>query len=114
FLEQLVAAHEAGRLQFFGAHAGLADSAAFATFLAPLRSAEWVVYSKKPFGGPEAVLAYLSRYTHRVAISNRRLIAVDETGVTFKYKDYRIEGPERYKTMTLETGEFIRRFLMHV
>ena len=73
-----------------------------------------MVYSKKPFGGPEAVLAYLSRYTHRVAISNRRLIAVDETGVTFKYKDYRIEGPERYKTMTLATGEFIRRFLMHV
>ena len=73
-----------------------------------------MVYSKKPFGGPEAVLAYLSRYTHRVAISNRRLIAVDETGVTFKYKDYRIEGPQRYKTMTLATGEFIRRFLMHV
>jgi hypothetical protein len=73
-----------------------------------------VVYSKKPFGGPEAVLAYLSRYTHRVAISNRRLIAVDKTGVTFKYKDYRAEGPKRYKTMTLATGEFIRRFLMHV
>jgi Putative transposase/Transposase zinc-binding domain len=114
FLEQLVAAHEAGRLQFFGQHAALADTPAFAAFLAPLRRAEWVVYSKKPFGGPEAVLAYLSRYTHRVAISNRRLIAVDETGVTFKYKDYRIEGPQRYKTMTLATGEFIRRFLMHV
>jgi len=114
FLEQLVAAHQAGRLQFFGQHAALADTAAFAAFLAPLRRAEWVVYSKKPFGGPEAVLAYLSRYTHRVAISNRRLIAVDETGVTFKYKDHRIEGPQRYKTMTLATGEFIRRFLMHV
>jgi hypothetical protein len=114
FLEQLVAAHQAGRLQFFGQYAALADTTAFAAFLAPLRRAEWVVYSKKPFGGPEAVLAYLSRYTHRVAISNRRLIAVDETGVTFKYKDYRIEGPERYKTMTLATGEFIRRFLMHV
>ena len=114
FLEQLVAAHQAGRLQFFGQHAALADTTAFAAFLAPLRRAEWVVYSRKPFGGPEAVLAYLSRYTHRVAISNRRLIAVDETGVTFKYKDYRIEGPERYKTMTLATGEFIRRFLMHV
>jgi len=114
FLEQLVAAHQAGRLQFFGQHAALADTAAFAAFLAPLRRAEWVVYSKKPFGGPEAVLAYLSRYTHRVAISNRRLIAVDEAGVTFKYKDYRIEGPKRYKTMTLATGEFIRRFLMHV
>jgi len=114
FLEQLVAAHEAGRLQLFGRHAALAETAAFAAFLAPLRRSDWVVYSKKPFGGPEAVLAYLSRYTHRVAISNRRLIAVDETGVTFKYKDYRIEGPERYKTMTLATGEFIRRFLMHV
>jgi len=114
FLEQLVAAHEAGRIQFFGQHAALAEPTAFAAFLAPLRRAEWVVYSKKPFGGPEAVLAYLSRYTHRVAISNRRLIAVDETGVTFKYKDYRIEGPQRYKTMTLATGEFIRRFLIHV
>jgi hypothetical protein len=114
FLEQLVAAHEAGRLQFFGQHATLADTAAFAAFLASLRRVEWVVYSKKPFGGPEAVLAYLSRYTHRVAISNRRLIAVEATGVTFKYKDYRIEGPQRYKTMTLATGEFIRRFLMHV
>jgi hypothetical protein len=114
FLEQLVAAHEAGRLQFFGALAELADTTAFAAFLAPLQRTEWVVYSKKPFGGPEAVLAYLSRYTHRIAISNRRLIAVDETGVTFKYKDYRIEGPERHKTMTLATGEFIRRFLIHV
>jgi len=114
FLEQLVAAHEAGHLQFFGQHATLTDIAAFAAFLAPLRRSEWVVYSKKPFGGPQAVLAYLSRYTHRVAISNRRLIAVDDTGVTFKYKDYRIEGPERYKTMTLATAEFIRRFLMHV
>jgi Putative transposase/Transposase zinc-binding domain len=114
FLKQLVTAHEAGRLQFFGQHAALTETAAFAAFLAPLRRAEWVVYSKKPFGGPEAVLAYLSRYTHRVAISNRRLIAVDETGITFRYKDYRIEGPQRYKTMTLATGEFIRRFLMHV
>jgi hypothetical protein len=114
FLQQAVAAHQAGRLQFFGAHAALADAAAFAAFLAPLRRSEWVVYSKKPFGGPEAVLAYLARYTHRVAISNRRLIAIDHTGVTFKYKDYRIEGPERYKTMTLATAEFIRRFLIHV
>ena len=73
-----------------------------------------MVYAKQPFGGPEAVLAYLSRYTHRVAISNRRLVSVDETGVTFKWKDYRIDGPDRYKTMTLPTGEFIRRFLMHV
>src|SRR6266436_303262 len=73
-----------------------------------------VVYAKRPFGGPQAVLAYLSRYTHRVAISNRRLISADETGVTFKWKDYRIEGPNRYQTMTLPTREFIRRFLMHV
>jgi len=113
-LNQLVAAHDAGRLQFFGQHAMLADAAAFAAYLAPLRRIEWVVYSKRPFGGPEAVLAYLSRYTHRVAISNRRLIAADRTRVTFKYKDYRIEGPQRYKTMTLATGEFIRRFLTHV
>ena len=113
-LSSLVAAHEAGRLKFFGGHAALADTTAFAAFLAPLRRSEWIVYSKKPFGGPEAVLAYLSRYTHRVAISNRRLIAADATSVTFKYKDYRIEGAERYKTMTLDTHEFIRRFLMHV
>jgi Putative transposase len=73
-----------------------------------------LVYSKKPFGGPEAVLAYLARYTHRVAISNRRLIAADAMGVRFKYKDYRIQGAERYKLMTLATDEFIRRFLMHV
>ena len=114
FLAMLVAAHEAGRLQFFGTHAALADTAAFAVFLAPLRRSEWVVYSKRPFGGPQAVLAYLSRYTHRVAISNNRLIAAGKSGVTFKWKDYRIEGRERYKTMTLATAEFIRRFLMHV
>ena len=114
FLEMLGAVHDAGRLKFFGDHAHLADRAAFASFLAPLRKAEWVVYAKKPFGGPEAVLAYLSRYTHRVAISNRRLIAANGQSVTFKYKDYRVEGPERYKTMTLATPEFIRRFLMHV
>jgi hypothetical protein len=114
FLAMLVAAHGAGRLQFFGPQAALADTNAFAAFLLPLRRSQWVVYSKKPFGGPQAVLAYLARYTHRVAISNRRLIAADQTGVTFKYKDYRIEGPERHKTMTLATGEFIRRFLMHV
>ena len=93
FLAMLLAAHKAGRLQFFASHAALADPAAFAAFLAPLRRSEWVVYSKKPFDGPEAVLAYLSRYTHRVAIANRRLIAVDETGVTFKYKDYKSKGP---------------------
>jgi hypothetical protein len=114
FLGKLRAAHQAGRLTFFGDHTPLAERRAFAAFLAPLRKVEWVVYAKRPFGGPEAVLAYLSRYTHRVAISNRRLISANDTGVTFKWKDYRIEGPARYKTMTLPTGEFIRRFLMHV
>jgi Putative transposase/Transposase zinc-binding domain len=114
FLEMLAAAHEANRLKFFGDHAALADRAVFAAFLAPLRKGEWVVYAKKPFGGPQAVLAYLSRYTHRVAISNRRLISADETGVTFRWKDYRVEGHARYKTMILPIREFIRRFLMHV
>ena len=114
FLEMLVAAHDAGRLQFFGDHVGLADRAAFNAYIAPLRDIDWVVYAKKPFAGPEQVLRYLSRYTHRIAISNRRLIAADEKSVTFKYKDYRIEGPGRYTTMTLDTHEFIRRFLMHV
>ena len=83
-------------------------------FLAPLRRIDWVVYCKDPFGGPEQVLRYLSRYTHRVAISNRRLIAADDGGVSFRWKDYRIEGPERWKTMTLSPAEFIRRFLIHV
>ena len=114
FLGKLLAAHQDGRLAFFGGHAGLAEPRAFATFLAPLRKVEWVVDAKKPFAGPHAVLAYLSRYTHRVAISNRRLISADETSVSFKWKDYRIEGPDRYKTMTLPTHEFIRRFLTHV
>ena len=114
FLKMLTMAHEANRLAFFGDNAALTDKRAFAAFLAPLRKAEWVVYAKKPFGGPQAVLAYLSRYTHRVAISNRRLISADDNGITFKWKDYRIEGPGRYKTMTLPTHEFIRRFLIHV
>jgi hypothetical protein len=114
FLEKLLAAHAAGELQFFGNHAPLTDAKAFAAYLAPLRNSEWVVYSKRPFGGPKEVLRYLARYTHRVAISNRRLIACDNNGVTFKWKDYRIEGPERYKVMTLAIHEFIRRFLIHV
>jgi hypothetical protein len=114
FLERLLAVHKAGHLKFFGDHAALADPHAFAAWLAPLRRAEWVVYAKRPFGGPQAVLAYLSRYTHRVAIANSRLIAFDEHGVTFKWKDYRIEGRDRYKSMTLGTDEFIRRFLIHV
>jgi putative transposase/transposase-like zinc-binding protein len=113
-LDKLATAHAAGELQFFGNHVQLADAKAFAAYLAPLRESEWVVYCKRPFGGPEEVLRYLARYTHRVAISNRRLIACDDNGVTFKWKDYRLEGPERYKLMTLATDEFIRRFLMHV
>jgi hypothetical protein len=114
FLEKLVAAHQAGRLSFFGDDIHLADAQSFAAFLAPLRKVEWVVYAKRPFGGPEAVLAYLSRYTHRVAIANSRLIAIGKGGVTFKWKDYRIEGRDRYKQMSLATDEFIRRFLIHV
>jgi hypothetical protein len=113
-LAKLLAAHKAGRLTFFGQHAHLVAPKAFAAYLAPLRRIKWHVYSKPPFGGPEAVLAYLSRYTHRVAISNRRLIACDENDVTFRYKDYRADGRARYKTMTLATHEFIRRFLIHV
>ena len=101
FLAKLVAAHQAGRLKFFGDHARLDDARAFKAYLAPLRKIEWVVYAKRPFGGPQAVLAYLSRYTHRVAISNRRLVAADDGGVSFRWKDYRIEGPGRWKTMTL-------------
>ena len=111
FLEKLVAAHK--QLQFFGNHAPLAQARTFATYLAPLRRAEWVVYAKRPFGGPQAVLAYLSRYTHRVAISNSRLISVDDTGVTFKWKDYRAKPRERQKIMTLAVDAFIRRFLIH-
>ena len=113
FLGLLAAAHAEGRLAFFGNREELTEPCAFAAFLKRQRRAEWVVYAK-PFGGPEAVLAYLSRYTHRVAISNRRLIKADADGVTFTYKDYRVDGPGRFKTMTLATHEFIRRFLMHV
>jgi hypothetical protein len=113
-LEKLIAAHEAGRLQFFDDHAELVDHDAFATYLAPLRKSEWVVYAKPPFGGPAAVFSYLSRYTHRVAISNSRLIALDDRGVTFKWKDYRAKGPKPWTTMTLAPSEFIRRFLIHV
>jgi hypothetical protein len=113
-LEKLIAAHEAGKLQFFGNYAHLNNANAFAAFLAPLWTKKWFLYLKPPFGGPKAVLAYLSRYTHRVAISNRRLIAIDEKSVTFKYKDYRVDGRARMKTMTLPAHEFIRRFLMHV
>jgi hypothetical protein len=114
FLEELAKAHYAGQLHFFGENAALADAARFAQWLAALREPEWVVYAKRPFAGPAAVLAYLSRYTHRVAISNRRLVAFDERGVSFRWKDYRTKGKTRYKTMTLSANEFMRRFLLHV
>jgi len=113
-LAKLLAAHAAGRLRFFGAHAHLASPKAFRAFLAPLRRKRWYIYAKRPFAGPKAVLAYLSRYTHRVAISNSRLIKTDARTVTFRVKNYRAKGPARYTTMTLATGEFIRRFLIHV
>lgn len=114
FLEELSKAQAAGQLQFFGEYAHLADASAFAGWLAPLKKCEWVVYAKRPFAGPAAVLAYLSRYTHRVAIANSRLLSLDEQGVTFRWKDYRTKGKTRHKTMTLNTDEFIRRFLLHV
>jgi hypothetical protein len=113
-LQKLAAAHAAGRLVFHGAEAGLVERRTFMRHLSPLRRRKWFVYSKPPFAGPKAVLAYLARYTHRVAISNRRLISVDANSITFKVKDYRVEGAGRYTTMTLATPEFIRRFLMHV
>jgi hypothetical protein len=114
FLEELTAAHGRGQLHFFGEHADLADPATFADWLAPLRQCEWVVYAKRPFAGPAAVLACLSRYTHRVAIANSRLLALDERGVTFRWKDYRAQGRTRHKTMSLSSAEFMRRFLLHV
>jgi hypothetical protein len=118
FLEELQRLHDGGKLKFFGEHAALADAAAFRAWLAPARKTEWVVYAKRPFAGPQAVLAYLSRYTHRVAISNSRLLAMDERGVTFRWKDYRAKqgakGKTRHKAMTLAPQEFMRRFLLHV
>jgi len=114
FLAALADAHAAGRLAFFGEIDGLRRRKAFAAHLAPLKRKKWFVYAKPPFSGPEAVLAYLARYTHRVAIANSRLIALDERGVTFRYKDYRRNGQARYRTMTLSADQFIRRFLLHV
>jgi hypothetical protein len=114
FLEGLTAAHAAGRLAFFGDLNSLRYPPTFTAYLAPLRKKNWFVYAKPPFAGPGAVLAYLARYTHRVAISNSRLISLDERGVTFRYKDYRRSGQARYRTMTLAADEFIRRFLLHV
>ena len=113
-LAMLKAAHADGQLQFFGPHADLAGKARFNAWLEPLYDTNWHVYAKRPFAGPEQVLAYLARYTHRVAISNRRLIKVDNAGVTFTFKDYRIQGPDRYKSMTVAPVEFIRRFMLHV
>jgi putative transposase len=113
-LERLAAAYEQGRLILEGSLARLTSPAAFAAVLKPLRRTNWFVYAKRPFAGPKAVLAYLSRYTHRVAISNTRLIAHDEHGVTFRYKDYRADGLARHKVMTLAAHEFIRRFLLHI
>jgi hypothetical protein len=113
-LEKLASAHASGKLTFFGAHVALADAATFAKWLAPLKKKRWFVYAKEPFAGPKAVLAYLSRYTHRVAISNSRLIKADPSGVTFRVKNYRVEGDARYTTMTLAPAEFIRRVLQHV
>ena len=114
FLTRLIELHEGKHLQFFGEQAGLIERRAILRHLAPVRKKSWVVYAKPPFAGPEAVLAYLSRYTHRVAIANRRLISLDEANVTFRYKDYRRDGDERHRTMTLAADEFIRRFLLHV
>jgi hypothetical protein len=124
FLEKLTAAYNAGRLEFFADQAALAEPAAFKARLAAVRKVKWVVYAKRPFGGPDAVLAYLSRYTHRIAIANSRIVAFDGERVTFKWKDYRAKPDARYKLMTLDpTGqarglkahdEFIRRFLIHV
>jgi len=113
FLGKLCDAHQAGKLQFFGEHQALAEAKTFADWLQPVRQLEWVVYAKRPFAGPDAVLAYLSRYTHRVAIANSRLIALNEQGVTFKWKDYRARERHRHKTLTLDPEEFIRRFLLH-
>ena len=114
FLTRLIQLYDAGKLAFFGSLASLTERRAFLRHLAPVRKTRWVVYAKAPFAGPEAVLAHLSRYTHRIAISNRRLISFDEKGVTLRYKDYRRDGPERQSVMTLATDEFIRRFMSHV
>ena len=114
FLDKLGDAHRAGKLRFFGEHHALAKAKTFTDWLKPLRQIDWVVYAKRPFAGPAAVLAYLSRYTHRVAIANSRLIAMSEQGVTFKWKDYRAKERDRHKTMTLAPDEFIRRFLLHI
>jgi hypothetical protein len=113
FITRLMELHDRGQLAFFGSMAHLADRGAFRRYLAPARKKRWVVYAKPPFAGPEAVLAYLSRYTHRVAISNSRLLGFDGTSVTLRYKDYRRSSIDRQQVMTLIADEFIRRFLLH-
>jgi hypothetical protein len=113
-LAMLMDAHAAGQLKFFNTHAALTDKRTFKRSIGPLRHIKWVVYCKAPFAGPQQVLRYLSRYTHRVAISNRRLVAADDAGIAFRWKDYRIDGLARWKTMRLHPHEFIRRFLVHV
>ncbi|MCP4300190.1 MAG: IS91 family transposase [Gammaproteobacteria bacterium] len=114
FLEALLKAHDKGQLSFFADLEHLRDPAAFAEHLRPLQTIDWVVYAKRPLAGPDAVLTYLSRYTHRIAISNRRLLSFDERGVTFRYKDYRNGNANPWTSMTLTTDEFMRRFLLHV
>ena len=114
FLERLAAAFDAGELKFFSDLVHLSDKQAFTAYLAPLRSREWVVYAKRPFAGPSQVLAYLARYTHRVAIGNSRLLELTEGHVSFRWKDYRQNGSEKNKVMKLAAGEFMRRFLLHV
>jgi hypothetical protein len=111
FLERLTAAFDAGTLNFFGDLASLVEPAAFAAYLVAMRRISWVVYAKRPFGGPAQVLAYLGRYTHRVAIANSRIVALDEDHVAFTWKDYRQNGAT--KIMKLKPDEFIRRFLLH-
>ena len=114
FLQRLEALHLAGELQFFTDLARLKDADAFRAYLAPLRKSEWVVYAKRPFAGPSQVLAYLARYTHRVAIANSRLVGLTDTHVSFRWKDYRENGRHKSKVMRLAAGEFMRRFLLHV
>jgi Zn finger protein HypA/HybF involved in hydrogenase expression len=114
FLELLLKAYQKEQLHFFQQLKSIEDRQAFTRWLKPLRQKEWVVYAKRPFAGPKAVLAYLSRYTHRVAIANSRLISMDEHGITFKWKDYRKKEGHRQKTMTLSTDNFIQRFLLHI
>ena len=112
FLQYLIKAFDAGKLEFFSSLASLRDPRTFFGRLASTRQAEWVVYAKRPFAGPEQVLDYVGRYTHRVAISNNRLLNIANGKIAFRYKDYRHDAQQ--KTMTLEVGEFIRRFLLHV